>query len=811
MIKRTLDFLIALMAIPFLTPLFFFTALLVRIDSSGPIIFKQKRVGRKGKLFTIYKFRTMVDDAQSMGPAITAQNDPRITQIGNILRWLKLDEFPQVFNVLKGDMSFVGPRPEIPEIVEKYSQEEKGVLEVRPGIIGPSQIQNRDESSMLHEKENVEDFYQKHILPEKLKTDLAYAKKESLIQDILLLFGGMGRLFLTSIKWRYIFESRRRLMFLISDLVVSVFSFWAAFALRFELLIPDQEWSAFLRIIPFIIILRAPCFVYFGLYQTLWQYLGIQELLAIIKAVSVGSLLIPFIPFFMQMDFFPRSVLIIDWLLLMVILGGSRVVFKLTVEKLKRPRFDHRKNVLIVGAEDMGELLVREFIKKPTLGYRPIGFLDDDSEKVGVRIHGVKVMGKVSQLAQVVRLKKADEVIIALPQTSGKQIQKIIKDCRRLNLTCQTLPQETFLMPSQSIPSRLRPVDISDLLGRELIQADLSGIQDFFRDKRILITGAGGSIGSELVRILFQNHPEELIVVDSSENNLYDVETDLNEKPSQTNVVSYLRDVTHREEMEKIFKRHKPQIVYHAAAFKHVPMMEANVSKAVLNNIGGTKVMADLARAYQTDYFIMISTDKAIRPKSVMGVTKRISELYAQSLKGKKTRFLAVRFGNVFNSKGSVVPLFKKQIENGGPITITSPDVTRYFMDLSEAVFLVLEATRLGTDSEIFVLDMGKPVRIIDLAKNLVQLAGLPPENFPIRYTGLRPGEKMQEDLELSSEEAVPTSNKKIKIWRSSNNQPTAIEKEVAELMELARKGASREEMIDKIKAIVREYKPELN
>ena len=808
LIKRSCDIFLALLGILLFFPFILLTALLVRLDSAGPVIFRQKRVGRDGRLFTIYKFRTMVEDAEKLGSQITAKSDPRITQIGRLLRWLKLDELPQFINVLKGDMSFVGPRPEVPTMVERYSKAEREVLSVTPGIIGTSQIENRDEEEKLPEGDNVDEFYAKNILPAKLRTDLGYVKNKDPFKDIKILFGGAASLVLSSVKLNYILESRRRFIFLLLDIAISVLSYCAAYLLRFEGTIPPEDLAFMRATLPFVVLLRAPCFIYFGLYQSLWQYLGIQELMSIIKAVTIGSLLIPLLPFMLQVAV-PRAVLIIDWILLIVALGGSRVFFKLTTERLRHSWLaENRKNVLIVGAGDSGEMLVREFIKRPSLGYRPVGFVDNDPQKIGVRIHGVKITGQISQLSQIVKVKKVDEVIIALPEASGGEIRDIMKICRGLKLPCRIVPQVSPLLSAQVLPLKLRAVDISDLLGRELVNADLRGIQEFFRDKTVLVTGAGGSIGSELARIIFQAHPRELILIDSSESNLYDIENDLAGRQSSTDVVGYLRDVTHYLEMRKIFERHKPQIIYHAAAFKHVPLMELHFEQGILNNIVGSRAMSDLALQYQAECFTLISTDKAIRPRSLMGATKRVAELYAQSLNGKKTKFLAVRFGNVFNSRGSVVPLFKKQIEDGGPVTITDPNVTRYFMDVSEAVFLILQASMIGSQSEIFVLDMGQPVKIVDLARDLMQLMGVSEKQVPIKYIGLRPGEKLEEEIQMQSEQAMPTAYKKIRIWKSVDLPPANIAQQIDELVMLVHQGADRNSIIQKLKLIIPEYTP---
>jgi len=808
LIKRFFDIVLAAAALILLSPVMLVASLMIRLDSFGPVLFKQDRVGYKGKNFTVYKFRTMVEDAEAVGPVITAKDDPRITQVGVLLRWLKIDELPQFINVLKGDMSFVGPRPEATKIVEAYSEIERKVLDVKPGIFGPSQNLNRDEESKLTETEDVEKYYIKNILPGKLRADLSYVKDINPLKDFNLLLGGMSAVLFSSIKLRYIFESRRRLLFLLIDILACLLTYQFAFVLRFEGNIPDAERDFLFSMLGVVALIRAPCFIYFGLYQTLWQYLGIQELISIIKAVTVSTLLLPIIPFVMQVDFQPRSILIIDWVLLIMTLGGFRILFKITAEHLKKPHLAARKNVLIIGADDTGEQLIREFIKRPSLGYRAIGLIDDDPKKVGVRIHGVKVLGKISQLPQAVRVKKVDEVIIALSEISGGDIKEILNKCRILNLPCRIVPQASTLMTPQTLPLRLRSVEVSDLLGRELVHADLDSIQTFFQNKRVLVTGAGGSIGSELAKILVQSHLREIVLVDHSENNLYEIETDLQERQSESVVHSYLRDVTNHREMKKIFERHKPEVIFHAAAYKHVPLVEVNYAEGILNNILGTKTMADLALEYGVERFILISTDKAIRPRSVMGATKRITELYTQSLKSRKTRFLTVRFGNVFNSKGSVVPLFKKQIERGGPITVTDPNANRYFMDVSEAVFLILQVTILGTDSEIFILDMGKSIKIIDLARNLVQLMGLSPESIPIKYIGLRPGEKLEENLELDGEKAIPTSHRKIKIWKSKKNSITVISKAIDELLELVQQGVSREDIVHKLMEMVPDYRP---
>ncbi|MBI1978030.1 MAG: polysaccharide biosynthesis protein, partial [Candidatus Omnitrophica bacterium] len=398
-------------------------------------------------------------------------------------------------------------------------------------------------------------------------------------------------------------------------------------------------------------------------------------------------------------------------------------------------------------------------------------------------------------------------VIIALSKISREEIQQIVKTCQQFHLECRIVPQTSYLWSSPTLPLELREVDISDLLGREIIRIDGKEMQEYFGDKKILITGAGGSIGSEFVKMLFQAHPRELLLVDNCEHNLYEIQQGFAEHLADTKVIGYLCDVTHRQELEKIFKRHRPDIVYHAAAYKHVPTLEYYYTQGIYNNILGTKIAADLALEYHVGCFVLISSDKAIRPTSMMGATKRVAELYTQSLGGGATRFISVRFGNVLNSKGSVVPLFKKQFEAGIALTVTDPEATRYFMDVSEAVCLILQATLLGSDSEIFVLDMGKPIKIIDLAQAIAQLMGISSDKVPIKFIGLRPGEKLKEEIQLESEQAIPTRHKKIKIWRTVNGSGS-IGKAVEELLGLVNQGALREEVIQRLKQMIPEYQP---
>ncbi len=609
----------------------------------------------------------------------------------------------------------------------------------------------------------------------------------------------------------------RKIAMVLADACLILFGLFLALMIRFnDGLGPGEVWEVYRPLILPVTFIRLPVFYFFGLYSWSFRYASRNEALRVFAAVSTSTFaLIVFVAFFYFHEFrttIGRSVLLIDYLICLFLIMVFRFSFrdmeniiKGFQEKFKRPDL---RRVLILGADDLGELLAREFLRRPELGYCPVGFLDKNPQKTGIRIHGIKVCGEISHLADWIREKKTDEVIIALSEASGEDIKAITKVCRQLGTACRIVPHIASLVAPQLLPLKLRDVDASDLLGREIVQVDLGKIRDFFRNKTVLITGAGGSIGSEIVKILFQASPRELVLVDNCESNLYDIQLEFGENHSETKITSYLCDVTHRQELEKIFKRHQPQIVYHGAAYKHVPLLEHYFVQGILNNILGTKVTADLALRYAAERFVFISSDKAIRPTSLMGATKRIAELYTQSLGGSDTRFMSVRFGNVLNSKGSVIPLFKKQLEAGTALTVTDPEVKRYFMDVSEAVCLILQATLLGSNSEIFVLDMGRPIKIVDLARDLGQLMGLRPEEVPIKFIGLRPGEKLEEEIELETEQALPTPYKKIKIWKVLKNPDSSIAREIEGLFNLINLGASREEVIQKMKAMVPEYQP---
>jgi FlaA1/EpsC-like NDP-sugar epimerase len=514
------------------------------------------------------------------------------------------------------------------------------------------------------------------------------------------------------------------------------------------------------------------------------------------------------------MDKVAEGVCVADMFTTVLILGGLRMIIRLYYEEFRTVESGRLKRFLIVGAGNAGEALLREIHRMPVAEYEVIGFIDDDPAKRGISIHGISVLGTVEELPEICADRNIEEIAIAMPSATHQQLRRVIQVCEGTKIRFRTVPAITDIASGKFKVSQIRDVDINDLLGREAVQLDLDLIEAFAKDKIILVTGAGGSIGSEMCRQLCKFEPELLLLVEQAENPLFYIEKELHRQYPQVSLETIICDITDKLRVEEIFQQYKPQVVIHAAAHKHVPLMELNPSEAIKNNVGGTKTVADAADRFGVTNFVMISTDKAVNPTSVMGSSKRIAEIYIQDLsRTSNTHFVTVRFGNVLDSEGSVVPIFKKQIAEGGPVTVTHPDMKRYFMTIPEASQLVLQAATMGKGGEIFVLDMGEPVKIVDLARELITLSGFRPgEDIEIVFTGPRPGEKLFEELRIEGEDMQHTRHPKISIWKNIPMERDNLRVGIDELMNIAKnqnpQDASRHnnEIIQKIKELVPEY-----
>lgn len=583
-----------------------------------------------------------------------------------------------------------------------------------------------------------------------------------------------------------------------------------SFLLRFDFAPERQYVLMFAHTVLVVIILKLLIFHWYRLTQGWWRYATITDLLDLSKASLISAFgLYLLIHFVLRTDGFPRSVLAIDLVLTILVSGGARFAVRAYLELVVAPEHGRKKKrTLIVGAGVEGSALVRELRRSPNIDYRPVALVDDNRTKTGLKIYGVPVLGTTDRLNEIILKHSIECVLIALSSMGEYQVEQLIEQCQKSKVDFRILPtlQERLNQPVSM--SQVRNVQVEDLLGRKPVRLDLEKISQRIKGRVVLITGAGGSIGSELACQLAAFSPEKLVLLDRAENNLFKISMRLASGFPQVAFVPVIGDILDVRLLRNTFAQYRPTTVFHAAAYKHVPMMEKNCFQAVTNNIFGTYNVAMVARQYLTEHFVLISTDKAVKPTNVMGATKRVAELVILGLQHEDTRFNAVRFGNVLGSDGSVLPIFQQQVAARMPVTVTHPDATRYFMTIPEAVQLVLQASTMGKGGEVFVLDMGQPVRVLNLAKKVIRLSGLEPDkDIPIVFTGLRPGEKLSEELWLETEGLRPTTHASIHVLDGGQADFHQLRRWLDELSELVNSN-NVHGIIQMLKTIIPEYVP---
>ena len=593
------------------------------------------------------------------------------------------------------------------------------------------------------------------------------------------------------------------------DLLFVALSCLFAYLVRFDGNISEPHLSSFWALLGISLAIKPLVFVVSGFYRRMWRYASIEDLTYIVRSVAIANALSCFI-FLVYMHFqgYSRSVLLLDWVFLNVFIFARSLAWRVLQERRGRVSYSRGKRVLIVGAGEAGHRLLQECRMNPELGFNVVGFLDDDPAKIKARIKGVSVLGPIKSVGKKITAHSIEKVIIAMPSTPTSVLREITKECSMHGVKVQTLPPMKEIL-SGTLSAHVRDVQLEDLLGREPVTLHKGQVQKYLDGKRVLVTGAGGSIGSELCRQIAHFGPASLVLFDNAETPLFHIEQELGSSFPELHLRTIIGDVRDRDRVEAVFDETLPEVVFHAAAYKHVPMMEHNPAEAVNNNVFGTKVIASAADTFGVQHFVMVSTDKAVNPTNVMGATKRAAEMFVQSLaRNSKTHFVTVRFGNVLGSNGSVIPTFKEQIANGGPVTVTDPEITRFFMTIPEASQLVLQAGSMGRGGEIFLLDMGEPVKIVKLAEDLIRLSGLKPhEDIMIEYTGLRPGEKLYEELLLAGEDVGATTHEMICVAKSETFDKEVLTRQLETLFASA-KAMELKKVVLLLQQIVPEFKP---
>lgn len=614
--------------------------------------------------------------------------------------------------------------------------------------------------------------------------------------------------------------SHRVSILLVVHAALFITAYVFATLLRFDFSIPSDSLRLMLSTLPWVVVVKLACSYFLGSFHGWMRYVTFHDLVVLFRAATIGSLcVVVFDHFVLVKQTIPRSIMIFDFMLTVLLGGGLRSAGRMSREQvipflqMKFLRSHGFRGAVIVGASPRAVYVANQIVANPQLRLRIVGLLDADDSLHGRRISGMPVLGHPDDICEHARAAGANDVLVVSGEIHGKELRQMIDRCRVAGLNLKVVPNMDEWMSGQSFVGpnglRYRDVEINDLLRRDPVSLDDAAVAKFVHGKTVMVTGAGGSIGAEICRQLLPYGPRAVVLVERCENNLFQIDRELREKRLRTEIVPCIADVTDGERMRSLFELHRLEVVFHAAAHKHVPMMEENPGEAIKNNVFGTKVVADLAHEFGLEGFVLVSTDKAVNPSSVMGVSKQLAERYVHALSQvSRTRFIAVRFGNVLGSVGSVVPIFQQQIRDGGPITITHPEMRRFFMTIPEASQLVMQAGAMGKGGEIYVLDMGEPVKIVDLAKDLIRLSGLSPEDIDIVVTGIRPGEKLYEELYFDEEQTLPTPHPKLRV---AYHRPYTVE-EVLTLFEQLRPSLHHDDsaaIIAKLRRLVPEFAAE--
>ncbi|MBI5643081.1 MAG: polysaccharide biosynthesis protein [Deltaproteobacteria bacterium] len=786
--KRAIDIIFSALCLLISLPAFAFIAALIKISSPGPVFARQKKIGMGLKPFIMLGFRTSRHPYKPGGSS---------TFIGRLLEKTGFACLPSLLNVLAGEMSLIGPGPQTRKYINLYRKDFEEVFKVRPGLKDVWRMEMTNPSAQERMKKDAE-YFTHLILPEKIRAYKDYSNRASFLQDLSLTAVSVFE-FLYPIKAIRgaieLISPYRKPIIIGGQILIFAAANYLAFYVRFDGWIPSPQMALFFKYLPLIITIRIMFLYAFSLEKGLWRYVSVRELLNIVTSVTTGSLFFFLILNFFDKASYPKSIYVLDWSANIFLLGGVRL-FKRIHESATWNRVS-RKRVIVIGAGDAAEMLLRNIERSPLYSYDVVGLIDENKNKTGLKIRNVPIIGTIKELDEIIEENRPDELFIACPSAQALKLQEIVKDIRRFGLPIKTVPSLLDILTGRDISNMINVLEPEDVLFRAPVSSEDKSLKEFFAGKSVMVTGAGGSIGSELSKQVAYFCPQTLILYERHEENLYKIDMHFKNlgDANKCQVASIIGDIMDEKRLVEVMEKYHPNIIFHAAAYKHVPLMEENPLEAFKTNVIGTKTVAEVSRDFGVERFVQISTDKAVDPVNVMGLTKKIAEniinrlseackvlanYQTQDSDFPVTKYMIVRFGNVLGSSGSVVPLFKEQISRGGPVTVTHPEMTRYFMTISEAVSLVLQVSAMGNGGEVFVLDMGKSIRILDLAKRMISLYGYKPGvDMDIAFTGLRPGEKLYEDLFNSNEVIEKTRHPKI------NMAVSASKSNVIEITEL--------------------------
>jgi FlaA1/EpsC-like NDP-sugar epimerase/lipopolysaccharide/colanic/teichoic acid biosynthesis glycosyltransferase len=777
-IKRLLDLGLGLLALLVVLPAGLMISLAVVVDSSGPAIYGARRVGRGGREFTMYKFRSMARGAEHVGPGVTGAYDYRVTRVGAFLRRTKLDELPQLINVLLGQMSLVGPRPEAPRYVEQWTEEERAVLSVRPGITGPTQVVYIDEEELLAAADP-DEVYATDLLHAKLAVDLAYVRHFSIRQDISILWRTVvgivdsGPRRTERVRRRYTLSERlrsARLAPLVLDGFLAAVAASIAVGLRIDRNNIFAAVATYWVFVPLAAVIRPAGFVLAGAYLRIWRYPTISDVVLVAMSLVGGSLVMTVAIFAVLQPWafpgtvgFPRSAILIELVISMLVLGGIRIASRVRQTDLDSAPASIAgppKPVLIYGAGDAGALLAREMIRNRALHLDPVGFVDDDESKRGQRLYGIEVLGHGGDLPSIVAERQVAEVIVALPRATGSEIRRILTLCEMAAVDARTLPGVQELLDESVAVSKVRPLRIDDLVSAQTTDLSMEPVRDLLTTRTLLITGGGGSIGVAVARQALGFGVGKVVLLDRSDTALALAKDELQRRYPKSSVGVIVADVASESAVGGAFRQERPEVVVHAAAQKHVALGEANPSPFIQTNLRGTRAVVEAAAGCGVAALVLVSSDKAADPTSVVGATCNLAEQMVREIAAEGGRhFVSVRFPHVLGTTGGVVDVFRRQIEAGGPVTVTDPLMVRTFITLTDAARLVLLAAAVGVPGEIHAVTCGRPLRIIDLAHDMIRLSiGGATGDIQIEEVGLRPGEVLDETLSGPLEWLEPTN-----------------------------------------------------